>query len=165
CTFDDIHTIPTRRSSDLWIIVAKEGLRQIPDEGIGYGMLRYGGQADLQIEPAISFNFVGELKQFGGSELALMRLGAGHERSPQAGRRHVLAFDSWQEEGCLVLSCRHGAQHTTQTIKALLERFEQQLVILAQACASSATAVYTPSDFTGMEFSQDELDRLMGELG
>ncbi|MBF6618108.1 MAG: aminotransferase class III-fold pyridoxal phosphate-dependent enzyme [Candidimonas sp.] len=148
-----------------WIIVAKEGLRQIPDEGIGYGMLRYGGQADLQIEPAISFNFVGELKQFGGSELALMRLGAGHERSPQAGRRHLLAFDSWQEEGCLVLSCRHGAQHTTQTIKALLERFEQQLVTLAQACASSATAVYTPSDFTGMEFSQDELDRLMGELG
>jgi len=63
------------------------------------------------------------------------------------------------------LSCRHGAQHMTQTIKALLERFEQQLVILAQACASSETAVYTPSDFTGMEFSQDELDRLMGELG
>ncbi len=148
-----------------WLVAAKEALRRIPDDGMGYGLLRYGGDPALRAEPAVSFNFVGEIGQFGVGQLALLRLGAGQERDPQAGRRHLLAFDSWLEEGSLVISCRFGARHAPETITALLARLENQLMSILQACESSSSAVYTPSDFTAMDFSQDELNRLMGELG
>ncbi|HWK72026.1 MAG TPA: aminotransferase class III-fold pyridoxal phosphate-dependent enzyme [Burkholderiaceae bacterium] len=148
-----------------WLVAAKETLRQIPDDGMGYGLLRYGGDPALRAEPAVSFNFVGELKQFGAGRLALLRLGAGQERDPHAGRRHVLAFDGWLEEGSLVISCRYGARHAPETITALLARLENRFMSMLQTCESSSAAVYTPSDFTAMDFSQDELDRLMGELG
>src|SRR5690606_20279943 len=101
----------------------------------------------------------------GAGRLALLRLGAGQERDPHAGRRHVLAFDGWLEEGSLVISCRYGARHAPATIAALLARLENRFMSMLQTCESSSAAVYTPSDFTAMDFSQDELDRLMGELG
>lgn len=152
------------RDDSAWLVSAKEALRQIPDDGMGYGLMRYEGEPGLRIEPAVSFNFVGELKQFGAGQLALLRLGAGQERSRQAGRRHLLAFDSWLEGGSLLISCRFGARHAPATITELLARMEDRLTSMLQACESSSAAVYTPSDFTAMDFSQDELNRLMGEL-
>ncbi|MGB3288155.1 MAG: amino acid adenylation domain-containing protein, partial [Burkholderiaceae bacterium] len=156
---------PAAQDENGWLIAAKEALRGIPDDGMGYGLLRYGGDPDLHAEPPVSFNFVGELKQFAAGQLALLRLGAGRERDPQAGRRHVLAFDSWLEEGSLMVSCRFGSHHEPETIAALLARLENRMMAMLQACAASSSAVYTPSDFTAMDFSQDELDRLMDELG
>jgi len=150
---------------DDWLLALKEGLREIPGHGMSYGVLRYGGHDELRIEPEVSFNFVGELGQFGGRDVSLLRLGAGRERAENAARRHLLAFDGWQDEAGLWLSCRHAARHGEATIAGLLERVQGQVQRLEQACAAASAAVYTPSDFTGMEFSQGELDQLMGELG
>ncbi|NYT82354.1 amino acid adenylation domain-containing protein [Alcaligenaceae bacterium] len=147
-----------------WVIALKERLRSIPDGGLSYGLLRYGGHAVLRAEPPASFNFVGEIKQFGSKGLALQRLAPGTERSAAASRRHLLAFDAWLEEGSIVLSCRHSPRHEAATVDALLESVRQMALRLSAACVESASAVYTPSDFTGMEFSQDELDALMGQI-
>jgi non-ribosomal peptide synthase protein (TIGR01720 family) len=148
-----------------WLLALKQGLREIPEHGMSYGVLRYGGHDELRIEPEVSFNFVGELGQFGGREVSLLRLGAGRERGAAADRRHLLAFDGWQDGEGLWLSCRHAARHGEATVAGLLEGIRGQVQRLAQACAATSAAVYTPADFTGMEFSQGELDQLMGELG
>lgn len=148
-----------------WLLALKQGLREIPEHGMSYGVLRYGGHDELRVEPEVSFNFVGELGQFGGREVSLLRLGAGRERGAAADRRHLLAFDGWQDGAGLWLSCRHAARHGEATVAGLLERIQGQVQRLAQACAAASAAVYTPADFTGMEFSQGELDQLMGELG
>ncbi|MCG8399734.1 condensation domain-containing protein, partial [Bacillus atrophaeus] len=44
----------------------KEHLRQIPDKGIGYGILRYltdqqEADADFSIKPEVSFNYLGQI--------------------------------------------------------------------------------------------------------
>ncbi|MEB2398035.1 MAG: amino acid adenylation domain-containing protein [Alcaligenaceae bacterium] len=147
-----------------WTVTLKERLRATPEGGMGYGLLRYGGHPDLRAEPPVSFNFVGEIGQFGSRGLDLLRLAPGSERAPQASRRHVLAFDVWLDGGAIVLSCRHSPGHEAATVDALLDRVRQAVRRLSAACAGSSAAVYTPSDFTGMDFSQDELDELMGRI-
>src|SRR3546814_5248986 len=82
----------------------------------------------------------------------------------RSARRHVLAFDGWQQGGELILSCRYAARHHRETVQGLLERVRHMAQQLADACQTSAAAVYTPSDFTGMSFSQDELDDLLGQI-
>src|SRR3546814_15343077 len=86
-TPDDTHDVAG------WIVAAKEAMRGIPDDGMTYGMLRYGGHAAaMRAEPSVSFNFVGDINQFGGRVLSLARLGAGREPPAHAGRRPLLAF-------------------------------------------------------------------------
>src|SRR3546814_6931834 len=63
-TPDDTHDVAG------WIVAAKEAMRGIPDDGMTYGMLRYGGHAAaMRAEPSVSFNFVGDINQFGGRVL------------------------------------------------------------------------------------------------
>src|SRR3546814_13512899 len=102
-------------------------MRGIPDDGMTYGMLRYGGHAAaMRAEPSVSFNFVGDINQFGGRVLSLARLGAGRERAADAGRRHLLAFDGWQSDGGLFLSCRFAARHAAPAIHAVLAMIENR---------------------------------------
>lgn len=147
-----------------WVVSMKATLREVPDHGMTYGLLRYGGHAHLGVEPQLSFNFVGEISQFGADGMGLLRLGAGTERAVDAQRRHLLAFDGWLQNGELVLSCRYAARHNASTIVTLLDRIKDTLERIADTCSASEVAVYTPSDFTGMSFSQDELDDLMGQF-
>jgi len=153
----------TRGPAD-WLVAVKETIRRIPDDGMTYGLLRYGGHASLRVEPAVSFNFVGDLGQFGGRAVSLVRFGAGRERAVDAQRRHLLSFDGWQENGGLSLSCRFAARHAASTVEAVLAAIEMHVDLFIRACEASSTAVYTPSDFTGIDFSQDELDQLIGEI-
>ncbi|MEO6985473.1 MAG: amino acid adenylation domain-containing protein [Paralcaligenes sp.] len=147
-----------------WLVAAKEVIRGIPDDGMTYGLLRYSGYASLRTEPTVSFNFVGDIGQFGTRILSLVRLGAGRERAADAVRRHLLSFDCWQQNGSLSLSCRFAACHAASTIGAVLAGIEDQVGRFIAVCEACATTVYTPSDFTGIDFSQDELDQLMGEI-
>src|SRR3546814_20239163 len=117
---------------------------------MAYCLLRYGGHSALHVEPKRSYNFVGEISQVGGKGIALQRLGAGTERAADAARRHLLAFDGWQQHGSIVLSCRYAARHEPSTIHALLDRIQDTAARMADACSSSTAAVYSPSDFTGM---------------
>jgi non-ribosomal peptide synthase protein (TIGR01720 family) len=79
----------------------KEQLRQIPDRGIGFGILRYlsadaGVRLALQSvpQPAVSFNYLGQVNQTAaentplGVEAAPESFGAAF--SPLGGRRHLI---------------------------------------------------------------------------
>src|SRR3546814_5113227 len=111
CSSDLIVLAAHTADMQAWIVSMKEAFRQIPDHGMAYGLLRYGGHSALHVEPQLSYNFVGEISQFGGKGIALQRLGAGTERAADAARRHLLAFDGWQQHGSIVLSCRYAQRN------------------------------------------------------
>jgi amino acid adenylation domain-containing protein/non-ribosomal peptide synthase protein (TIGR01720 family) len=146
-----------------WLIAAKETARSVPNRGVGYGLLRCSGRTAL-LEPAISFNFVGALDQFGTRSLRLLRVGAGRERTPLAERPHLLAFDCWLDGGRLTVRCRFGPRHSAATVSGLLHAVGEEAATLADHCTQTRGTVYTPSDFSGMDFSQDELDQLTDEV-
>ncbi|MFG1391587.1 type I polyketide synthase [Xanthobacter agilis] len=152
-------------TSDLahWLLEAKDALRAVPRRGIGSGMLRSGAAAPAGPRPQVSFNFLGDIGRFGHAGLRLVRLGAGRERDPEAGRPHRLAFNCWQEEGALVVRCAFGAGHATATIDRLMGAVRAE----AGAWVTEAAAAprrYSPSDFSGVDLSQDELDALLSDL-
>ncbi|MEM8852716.1 MAG: aminotransferase class III-fold pyridoxal phosphate-dependent enzyme [Pseudomonadota bacterium] len=160
--------VPDGGEGDLraFIIDLKERLRGVPNQGVGYGLLRYGAtreDATLMVDPPVSFNFVGELGQFGSGAVDLVRVGAGQERAPSARRRHAVTVDCWLDEGQLVFSCRFAPGIAESAISDFLSRLEQVSSELITAANTGGT-VYTPSDFSGIDFSQDELDQLAADL-
>ncbi|MQT12557.1 type I polyketide synthase [Segnochrobactrum spirostomi] len=146
-----------------WLKALKEDVRAVPHHGLGYGLLRYARGAPLSARPTVSFNFLGEIGRFGQSGLKLVRLGAGRERDPKAERPHRLAFNAWQEGGALAIRCEFGAGHAADSIDALMAGLRKELDLLGEA-AEGGGSVYTPSDFTGIAMSEDELAALVADL-
>jgi amino acid adenylation domain-containing protein/non-ribosomal peptide synthase protein (TIGR01720 family) len=154
---------PVDRARD-WLLAMKESVRSLPrGSGLGYGLLRYGRGAPLTGRPDVSFNFLGDVGRFGRTGLGLVRLGAGRERDPKAERPHRLAFNAWMEDGALVVRCEFGAGHDAPTLERFMRALSEELAALETVAANSGN-LYTPSDFSGIDMSQDELDTLIAGL-
>ncbi|PSB47353.1 non-ribosomal peptide synthetase [Cyanosarcina cf. burmensis CCALA 770] len=151
----------------------KEQLRNIPCKGINYGVLRYLSEksiADVQTLPQaeVTFNFLGQFDQV-ISETSMFRPAAesaGETQSPRGSRDCLL------EVGALIVCSQlhinwtySKALHKQTTVEKLAQVFIEALRSLIVHCQSPEAEGYTPSDFPQMQFSQQELDRLMAELG
>ena len=88
----------------------KEQLRSVPNNGIGYGLLRHlSGVAEIVEplcalpQPEINFNYLGQLDQIqrGSSLFGLAGESTGAERDPQGGRPHLLEIVGSVVGGCL----------------------------------------------------------------
>ncbi|WP_245430834.1 non-ribosomal peptide synthetase/type I polyketide synthase [Rhodoplanes roseus] len=158
--------LPTATTADPkgWLIAVKEALRAVPRRGMGHGVLRHVGGLGSGSRPQVSFNFVGDLGRFGHHGLKLLRLGAGRERDPRAERPHRLAFNAWLDDGALVVRCEFGAGHEAATGDRLLEAIRSEATAF-RALAAASESLYSPSDFSGIDMSQDELDALVADLG
>lgn len=149
----------------------KEQLRQIPNRGIGYGLLRYlSGDAELAAalgarpEPEISFNYLGQFDQIvSGSEL----FGLKHEaieglRSPLGRRRYALDVFGLVVEGKLEMTWEYSeALHDRETVRRLAESFAAELTVIIGHCLSPGACGWTPSDFLAARLTQDELDEIV----
>lgn len=151
----------------------KEQLRSIPQRGIGYGLLRYlsteVAKAQLQALPQakITFNYLGQSDQvFSQSSLfAPAQESSGPARSPRGNRSSLIEINGIVAGGQLRLNWTYSkAIHRQVTIESLAQSFLEALRELITHCLSPNAGGYTPSDFPQMQFSQEELDELLGEL-
>ncbi|MBD9428408.1 amino acid adenylation domain-containing protein [Achromobacter sp. ACM03] len=144
----------------------KEQLRQVPNKGIGYGVLRYLGDEGRVLAdgayPQVTFNYLGRIDQsFGVDSIwRLARESAGQERAPGSRRRTWLSIDAEVHRGELRVRWTFStAVHDEATIKDLSRRFLDELENLIEHCLNGAQGV-TPSDFPLARISQDRLDGL-----
>ncbi|MEO0683525.1 MAG: condensation domain-containing protein, partial [Cyanobacteria bacterium J06649_11] len=151
----------------------KEQLRQIPQRGIGYGILRYLNpdnniREKLQSLPQaeISFNYLGQFDQtqFGdGWKFAPESSGEIH--SPLGQRSHLLEIDGLIINGRLQLDWRYSKNiHRQSTVETLANYYLQALEAIIAHCLSNDAGGYTPSDFPEADLNQDELDDLLSIL-
>nr|WP_246432816.1 type I polyketide synthase [Rhodopseudomonas rhenobacensis] len=143
-----------------WLLAIKDTARAAAGRSMGYGLLRCAAVPLTGPRPQLSFNYLGEIGRFGHAGLPLLRLGAGRERAARAVRPHRLAFNCWQDAGALIVRCEFGAGHQVATIERLL----QAIAAEADACRSvvsfSEQRRYSPSDFSALDLSQEDLDAL-----
>ncbi|MDB9349015.1 non-ribosomal peptide synthetase, partial [Nodularia spumigena] len=162
-------------SSDLGVYLKtiKEQLRQIPDRGISYGLLRYLASPTIQATlksrtlPQIRFNYLGQSDQIfsDNSLFTPARELIGHSRSPKGNRNTLIEINSIVTGGKLRCDWTYSQKiHQTQTITTLADNYQQILLSLIQHCVTPNISGFTPSDFPQMDFTQDELDKLLGEL-
>jgi non-ribosomal peptide synthase protein (TIGR01720 family) len=155
----------------------KERLRAIPRNGIGYGVLRYLGDAARGLaereEGGIAFNYLGQQEAAassaaGGADAGLLRPAresAGANQGPRARRPQRLAVEAMVADGRLRAGFFHGASLADASVERLAEAYARALRELIEHCRAPGAGGFTPSDFPEAGLDQDALDALMAQFG
>ncbi|PZT52935.1 non-ribosomal peptide synthetase, partial [Paenibacillus silvae] len=154
----------------------KEGLRRIPNKGIGYGILRYlaetRGDERFVLTPEISFNYLGQFDQdYDSSGSQPSPFSPGSDSSPNAVMDFVLDINGMVSEGMLELNIRYGkTQYKRETVERLGTLLQSSLREIISHCISKEKPELTPSDVLLQDITVEELDQLtehtavLGEL-
>ena len=162
------------RNLEVIIKSVKEQLRQIPNRGFNYGLLRYLTQDEniktrLENQPQsqIKFNYLGQL-DFTTTDsliLGLAKESTGDNRSPQGKRQYLLEINSWISENKLQLTWNYSRNiHNQTTIENLAQTYITNLTYLINHCKSPESKGYTPSDFKAANLNQGQLDKFMSKI-
>jgi len=158
------------------IIQVKETLRQVPNKGIGYGILRYLVReqakegAPFNREPEVCFNYLGQflqetLHQNNGGVFNVSRMKMGNLISPESEMIYVLDVRGLIVEGKLKLSfVYNGYQYRPAVIENLRDGCKQYLMDIIDHCTKKEVTQQTVSDFTASDFDEQEMEDLFDEL-
>ncbi|HEY3581865.1 MAG TPA: amino acid adenylation domain-containing protein [Pyrinomonadaceae bacterium] len=171
----DLHSTPPPRSGANPLGDAlkstKEQLRRIPRGGIGYGLLRYlcrdeevAREMRALPQPAVSFNYLGQLDQMFQSSGLLRRAheSTGAVRDAAAQRGNLLEINASISGGQLHAEWTYSAElHDRVTIEKLAHDFLAELRDLIAHCLTTKAGAHTPSDFPLAHLNQTQLDELL----
>ncbi len=153
------------------ITIMKEQLRAIPNHGIGYGLLRYLSHDPTvrkelaRCQPDISFNYLGQFNVIENSSFiaGASPFSAGSSQSIREKRTHLLDITAQVRGNQFQVAWSYSDQvHLRSTIERLARAFMDALYeILSQ---SHAAVPYTPSDFSNVDLSQEQIDQIMMEM-
>jgi len=163
----DLRAVPDNAGAYLKTI--KEQLRQIPQHGIGYAILKYLNTfavSRLQALPQaqVSFNYLGQFHSFSkGPLLGLASEDCGASHGAANPRSHLLEIDSLISEEQLRFDWSYSKNHfKSSTIERLAQSFITALQALIAHCQLPEIGGYTPSDFPLAHINQSLLDRIIG---
>ncbi|AHC83970.1 fusaricidin synthetase [Pseudomonas monteilii SB3101] len=154
----------------------KEQLRGVPDKGLGYGLLRYFGDAEVreQLERAaqarVTFNYLGQFDASFDAEAGALFTPSGESagRTQCAGAQlgNWLSITGQVYGGELFLEWTYSADvHHPATIEKLAQAYGQALAELVEHCCDARHHGVTPSDFPLAALTQAQLDSLPLEAG
>ncbi|MBX8563995.1 AMP-binding protein [Pseudomonas cichorii] len=149
------------------IIGAKEALRRVPEQGIGYGLLRQDPAHGLGAASLLTFNYLGRVDQWlGASRLwRLSRPICPGMRADDTRRTHWLDVTALENEGRLHIEWRYAPHvHDQALVNGLAQQFVQQIGALLEHCLSPAAGRATASDFADSGLSDDEFLGLLEQL-
>lgn len=143
----------------------KEQLRQIPMNGIGYGILKYLTKDALPPEkdlPGIIFNYLGQFDQDLATDLfTFSDQFTGPESSQNNQRTNLLEINALIIEEKLVVEFNFSSyRYHPDLIQEILHNYVHNLREIIVHCSDSANYGFTPSDFETVNLSQEELDHL-----
>ncbi len=152
----------------------KEQLRQIPNQGLGYGVLRYMSEDaeivnQLQSLPQadILFNYLGQLDRIipEDSMFKLSQSIPGLSRSLKGNMPRLFECNVFIMGGRLQLDLAYSKNmYQRITIESLAQSFLETLRSLIAHCQSPEAGGFTPSDFPDVELSQEKLDKALAEI-
>ncbi len=137
----------------------KEQLRQVPHQGIGYGIRRWLNSEALP-QGQILFNYLGQLDpMLSDSQWTFAPEETGLPADPSENRDYPIEINGRTQDGCLSLTFTYsGRQYDPSTIERLGGCYRTHLNNLITHCEQGAG--YTPSDFPLAGLGQDQLDGL-----
>ncbi len=152
----------------------KEQLRAIPNNGIGYGILRYLSP-DENLRKAldgldhapITFNYLGQFDQAlpEGSIFKPAREAKGPERHPQDKRSSLLDITCAITAGKLNMSFTFSRKvFREETVRPFVGFFKEELKALIAHCRSPEAGGFTASDFKLANLDNKKLDKVLSQL-
>ncbi len=153
---------------------AKENLRKIPHNGIGFGILKYlSSDEALKVklssinDPGIIFNYLGQINDsiVTGSDWKLGRRSIVLDQNKKGLRRNFIEINSLITEDKLKINFTYSRNlHSKETIEAFADSYLNALKNIITHCTDSDAGGYTPSDFSAAGLNQQELDNLLANL-
>ncbi|MEL4898617.1 amino acid adenylation domain-containing protein [Crocosphaera sp. Alani8] len=172
--FPVLLTIPKASNQGEMIKSIKEQLRQIPNKGIGYGILRYltmdeaiRNELKDRTKSQVRFNYLGQVNEYDFQSylLKVASESTGLSKSPTSVNNYLIDINSIVSSNRLQVTWSYSKKlYQTSTIKKLAQGYINALEKLIEHCQSSDAGGYTPSDFSATGLSQDELDDLLLEI-
>ena len=149
----------------------KEQLRQIPNNGIGYGILRHLASeniknSDLSHLPEISFNYLGQFNQSNDEKeiFKVAKENKSHERALENNRPFQLDITGSITNGKLTLNWMYNEnKYSEQELNLFSDTYIQELTNLIVETVSESGG-YTPSDFEDVNLDDQDLDSIFSEL-
>lgn len=146
----------------------KENVRAIPRNGIGHGLIRYGGGNAGKLlrgmpDPRMLFNYLGQTDRLepDGALFRLERRRSGWIRGPGTPRPHWVEVNAWVSDSELTVNWHYGQNlHRADTIERLAERLMAYVTDLSALAAHEDSGAVTPSDFPLAGLDRDDLDDL-----
>ena len=154
-------------SIDELIKLVKETYRNIPRNGIGFGILRYlrGEKGLASSLPTIAFNYLGQFDQNQDEILGTPVPPLGMERAEKNPRSHTLEIGGSVNHGVLTMHFSYSEnQFKEDTIRNFAEIYMEELRSVINHCLSPDAGGYTISDFKEAGLDEDELNELFDEL-
>ncbi|MCP4682804.1 MAG: amino acid adenylation domain-containing protein, partial [Desulfobacterales bacterium] len=149
-------------SLSMQVKAMKETLRQIPNKGFNYSILKYLQNKAFHFNPGISFNYLGQsglseneefFKVITTDSMAMM--------DADNVRENLLDFVCVVINGQLKVNITYSRnKHKKETIQNLADKFQKELSNVITHCLDPASFDITPSDFDLMAFDQEELDSI-----
>lgn len=146
------------------IINTKEMLREVPNHGMAYGVLRYINKYEaLKTNIDISFNYLGnidnDLKNNAGIEYT--NISSGLNISPKNILPNSISFDGIVSDGRLIFNITYDeAKYSSNSVKELGKMYIESLDELLEHCMSIQENVKTASDVGANSLSNIEIDAL-----
>ncbi|MEU7584236.1 condensation domain-containing protein, partial [Streptomyces sp. NPDC041068] len=157
----------------------KEQLRELPDNGIGHGLLRHLNPETAprlagRAAPQIGFNYLGRFPAAGGTATTADWAVAPGVRGPaprdedmpvgHALEINAITEDRPQGPQLSAVWTWPAALFTETEVRELAECWFRMLRALVDSTATTGVGGHTPSDLSLVELSQDEIDDLEAEL-
>jgi amino acid adenylation domain-containing protein/non-ribosomal peptide synthase protein (TIGR01720 family) len=150
----------------------KDSLKQVPGDGIGFGVLRYlipdsktRDEIRALPRPQVSFNYLGDLDLLlgGRSLFDSVEIVESGTRSGKAARPHLLEVDAGIKDARLEVRWRFSSEiFKRETIDRLARSFADHLLSLIERAIAGKAVSYSATDFELVTLSQSELERLPG---
>jgi iturin family lipopeptide synthetase B len=144
----------------------KEGLRAIPEKGMGYGLLKYITRDELKkdlsfrLQPEITFNYLGQIDQdIDNASLQLSSEYQGANYCEYTNRISPVEISCIASGGRLVISFIYDRNlFSEKEIRFWQATFRGRLESIIMHCCDTDQEEKTPSDFTYKNLSMEELD-------
>ncbi|NOQ27975.1 MAG: amino acid adenylation domain-containing protein, partial [Bacteroidales bacterium] len=147
----------------------KESLHQIPEKGIGYGILKYLTpkefltDLDLNYTTQIEFNYLGQfdadVKQM--KTFSIADESYGETKSPNREFINDFSFEGRISGGELLITVKYKKKYYSEEfVSDFLDSYKNSLLNIINHCKDSSVKILTPSDFTYKDLSINEVDKL-----
>jgi non-ribosomal peptide synthase protein (TIGR01720 family) len=151
----------------------KDCLRSLPRRGASFGVLRYLRSEPVAQplrnapEPEVVFNYAGRIDSNQSADGPWRTDGLPFaSRAPENERRHRIEVNTFIRDGVLrVLWSSSSSQYRSETARHLTQQYLDEVRAIVRHGVTAQGRGFTPADFPDAGLRQDELDRLLRELG
>lgn len=165
--FTAMYPVKLRYEQDLDLLIkaTKESLRQVPHQGIGYGVYKYlRNPPDSDKQPEIRINYLGQFGESFDNELfSYSHQYTGEESGEDNHLTARLELNALVMANQLQVIFSWGSQSfQTKDMERFIRLFDNQLAMLLGHLRQVKQLQYTPSDFSAAGITEDDLKILLG---